>query len=128
MNRLSWLFLVVLVGMAAASIANATFANVRERRREIGTLMAIGATPRFVTGLFLTKALLFGCVGGLAGYGAGTGLAVYLGSEWAGMAVSPLPILCFVAVGGASVVSAAASFWPARAAASLDPCVCFQEV
>jgi putative ABC transport system permease protein len=128
MNRLSWLFLAVLVGMAAASIANATFANVRERRREIGTLMAIGATPHLVTRLFLTKALLFGSIGGLVGYGAGTALAVYLGSEWAGMSVAPLPILCFVAVGGASVVSAAASWWPARAAANLDPCVCFQEV
>lgn len=128
MNRLSWLFLAVLVGMAAASIANATFANVRERRREIGTLMALGATPRLVTRLFLVKALLFGSVGGLAGYAAGSILAVTLGSQWAGMAIAPLPILGFVAVGGASLVSAVASWWPARAAANLDPCVCFQEV
>lgn len=128
MNRLSWLFLVVLIGMAAASIANATFANVRERRREIGTLMAIGATPHFVTRLFLTKALLFGSIGGLVGYGAGTALAVYLGSQWAGMSVSPLPMLALMAVGGASTISAAASWWPARTAANLDPCVCFQEV
>jgi len=128
MNRLSWLFLVILVGMAAAAIANATYANVRERRREIGTLMAIGATPAFVTRLFLTKALLFGSIGGLAGYGAGTGLAMVLGAQWAGMDVAPLPILALFAVSGASAVSAAASWWPARAAARLDPCVCFQEV
>jgi putative ABC transport system permease protein len=128
MNRLSWLFLAVLVGMAAASIANATIANVRERRREIGTLMAIGATPRFVILLFLTKALLFGGIGGLAGYAAGTALAIYLGAQWAGMPVNALPLLGLVAVAGASLVSAAATWWPARAAAHLDPCVCFQEV
>jgi len=128
MGRLSWLFLVILIGMAAASIANATFANVRERRREIGTLMAIGATPRFVSRLFLTKALLFGSIGGLAGYLLGTGLAVTLGPRWAGVGVEPLPILAAVAIGGAMMVSAAASWWPARSAAALDPCVCFQEV
>lgn len=128
MGNLSWLFLAILVGMAGASIANATLANVRERRREIGTLMAIGATPRFVSRLFLTKALLFGCVGGLAGYFLGTVLAVTLGTRWAGVTVVPLPMLSVFAVGGAMLISAAASWWPARSAANLDPCVCFQEV
>lgn len=128
MDRLSWLLLVILIGMAGASIANATFANVRERRREIGTLMAIGATPRFVSRLFLAKALLFGCVGGVAGYGLGTLIAVTLGAHWAGVAVAPLPLLAVLAIAGATVVSAAASWWPARAAARLDPCVCFQEI
>lgn len=128
MGNLSWLFLAILIGMAGASIANATFANVRERRREIGTLMAIGATPRFISALFLSKALLFGLVGGFAGYILGSTLAVTLGTHWAGVAVSPLPFLAVLAIGGAILVSAAASWWPARAAAHLDPCVCFQEV
>jgi putative ABC transport system permease protein len=128
MGHLSWLFLAILVGMAAASIANATFANVRERRREIGTLMAIGATPRFISTLFLTKAILFGLVGGIAGYVLGSVVAVGLGGYWAGVSVSPLPALAILAVGGAILVSAAASWWPARSAAHLDPCVCFQEV
>lgn len=128
MGNLSWLFLAILVVMAGASIANATFANVRERRREIGTLMALGATPRFIAVLFLTKAILFGLVGGLAGYALGSTVAVTLGSHWAGVAVSPLADLAFLAVGGAVGVSAAASLWPAHAASQLDPCVCFQEV
>lgn len=128
MGRLSWLFLAVLIGMTGASIANATWANVRERRREIGTLMAIGASPRWVGRLFLTKALLFGFVGGLTGFGLGTAIAAILGPQWAGVAVSPLPILGVAAVIGAMLVSGAASWWPARSAARLDPCVCFQEV
>ena len=127
MQRLSWLFLVILVGMAGASIANSTIANVRERRREIGTLMAIGATPRFVSRLFLSKAVLFGSLGGLTGYLFGTLVATTIGSQWAGVAVTPLPALAFIAIGGATFVSTAASWWPARSAANLDPCVCFQD-
>lgn len=128
MGHLSWLFLVILVVMAGASIANSTFANVRERRREIGTLMAMGATPRFVGALFLTKAVLFGLIGGLLGYALGTTAAVTLGSNWAGVAVSPLWGLVLLAAGGAVAVSALAAFWPALSASRLDPCVCFQEV
>jgi putative ABC transport system permease protein len=128
MNRLSGLFLVILVALVGASIANATLANVRERRREIGTLMAIGATPRFISQLILAKSVLFGCVGGLAGYALGAALAMTLGTSWAGMPVTPLPLLSLLAVGGAVFVSTAASWRPARTAANLDPCVCFQEV
>ncbi|MCS6852743.1 MAG: ABC transporter permease [Gemmataceae bacterium] len=128
MDGLSWVLLGILVGMAAATIANATWANVRERRREIGTLMALGAPPRFVSRLFLTKALLVGSLGGLVGAALGTALAVALGPRWAGVPVAPLPGLGLAAGGAAAAVAAAASWWPARAAARLDPCLCFQEV
>jgi len=127
MERLSWLFLVILIGMAGASIANATIANVRERRREIGTLMAIGATPNFVSLLFLSKAVIVGCFGGLFGYVLGSTVAVTIGSQWTGIPVTPLPMLATVAVGGAMLVSTAAAWWPARCAAALDPCMCFQD-
>lgn len=127
MQRLSWLFLVILVVMAGAGIANSTIANVRERRREIGTLMAIGATPRLVSRLLLTKAFLFGAGGGLIGFLLGTSIATTLGSQWAGMPISPLPGLGLIAVAGAALVSTAASWWPARIAANLDPCICFQD-
>lgn len=127
MQQLSWLFLIILIGMAGAGIANSTIANVRERRREIGTLIAIGATPGCISRLFLSKAILFGSVGGLMGYVLGTGIATTVGSQWAGVAVAPLPILAFIAIGGATLVSTAASWWPARSAARLDPCVCFQD-
>ena len=127
MQRLSWLFLAILVAMAGAGIANSTIANVRERRREIGTLMAIGASPRFVSRLFLCKSVLFGSLGGLIGYLLGTGIATTLGSQWSGMSVTPLPMLAVFAIGGATLVSTAASWWPARSASRLDPCVCFQD-
>lgn len=128
MSRLSWLFLVILVSVAALSIASSTYANVRERRREIGTLMALGATPLLVIRLFMRKGLLVGLVGGVLGFLLGSWVAVALGPRWAGVPVSPLPLLGLFAVGGAVAVSAVASWWPARSAAALDPCACFQEV
>ena len=43
MSKLSFIFLVIIVFVGGAGIANYMYANVFERRREIGTLMALGA-------------------------------------------------------------------------------------
>lgn len=128
MTRLSYLFLAILIAVGGASMASAMYANVMERRREIGTLMALGATPHFVTRLFLFKAGLLGLVGGIGGYLVGSVLALVLGPNFAGVAVQPIPSLALIAAGTAMLVSFAASYFPARRAAGLDPCLCFQEV
>jgi putative ABC transport system permease protein len=128
MTRLSYLFFAVLLVVGVASIAGTMFANVTERRREIGTLMALGATPSLVSRLFLGKALVVGLAGGVLGYLGGTSLAVALGPRWAGVPVQPLPLLAVVAVGLAGVVALVASYLPARRASLLDPCLCFREV
>jgi putative ABC transport system permease protein len=128
MTRLSYLFFGILLAVGIASVAGTMFANVTERRREIGTLMALGATPALVARLFLGKALVVGLAGGLLGYVGGTLLAVVLGPSWAGIAVWPLPWLAAVAVIVSGVVALAASYLPARRAALIDPCLCFREV
>ena len=128
MTRLSYLFFGILLVVGVASIAGTMFANVTERRREIGTLMALGATPPLILRLFLGKALVVGLAGGLLGYLSGTLLAVGAGPYWAGIAVRPVPWLAAVAVVLAGVVALVASYLPARRAAQLDPCLCFREV
>jgi ABC-type antimicrobial peptide transport system permease subunit len=62
-----------LIGLviAALGIANAMLAAVRERRREIGVLKAIGARDRDVRRIFLLEAATLGCVGGAIGTTAG---------------------------------------------------------
>jgi putative ABC transport system permease protein len=128
MARLSYLFFAILLVVGVASIAGTMFANVSERRREIGTLMALGATPSLVARLFLGKALLIGLAGGVLGYAIGSGLAVCLGPTWAGVAVWPVPSLAGISVALAAAVALASSYFPARRAALVDPCLCFREV
>lgn len=131
-NRLlsstSWFMLGVLVVVGGASLAGTILANVRERRREIGTLMALGATPAFVHKLFLLKALVLGLIGGISGCAIGLLVVVGLGPTWTGLAITPLPGTVAIAVVAATLVALAAAFWPARQAAQLDPCLCFREI
>ena len=128
MSRLSVLFLGIIVLVGGASIANYMYANVFERRREIGTLMALGAGSSVVLRIFLLKALLLGLAGGIGGYVLGTVLAVVLGPRIAGVPVLPMLPLMPWAVGVATAVSLVASYLPARRAARLDPCTALQEV
>ena len=71
-----------MIGLTIASvgIANALFAAVRERRREIGVLKAIGARDRDVRRCFLIEALLVGAAGGAIGTAFGLGVAHLVGA------------------------------------------------
>jgi putative ABC transport system permease protein len=128
MNRLSYLFFAILLLVGVASIAGTMYANVTERRREIGTMMALGAAPSLIAVLFLGKALVIGVSGGILGYVTGTALAVCTGPQWAGISVYPIPSLAPIAVALAALVALVASYPPARRAAMVDPCLCFREV
>lgn len=128
MSRLSMIFIVIMVLVGGASIANYMYANVFERRREIGTLMAMGAGSSVIVKIFLLKALLLGLAGGIGGYVLGTGLAVLLGPRIARIPVLPMPILVVYAITLSAAVALLASYLPARRAARLDPCSTLQEV
>jgi len=128
MSQTSWFVLAIVVLVGGASLAGAVAANVRERRKEIGTLMALGATPQFVARLFLLKAGWLGGAGGLLGCLLGLALAVWLGPAWVGLSVRPLIGYSLMVLAGTTVVSLVAAWLPARAAAQIDPCICFQEV
>ena len=119
---------VVIILLGGASIANYMYANAHERRREIGTLMALGATQGIVLRLFLLKALVLGVVGGVAGAALGTGLAVILGPKIAQIPVMPLPSIIGMGLGLSVALSLLASFFPARTAARTDPCVAIQDL
>ncbi len=128
MSQMSLLVLGILVVVGGASVASTISSNGRERRREVGTLMALGATPSLVARMFLLKAWLLGIVGAVSGCVLGLIVAKVLGSQWAGVSVKPLPGLMGIAIVAALAVTTLAALWPARSAAKLDPCSCFQEV
>ena len=128
MSRLSMIFMAIIIVVGGAGIANYMYANVFERRREIGTLMALGAESGLVLRIFLLKALLLGLVGGVGGFVVGTALAVTLGPKLAGVIVLPMPMLALWAVGISTGITLLASYFPARRAARLDPVATFQEI
>lgn len=128
MRNLSTLFLIIIIAIGGAGIANDMYNNVYERRKEIGTLVALGANSSVVLKVFLKKTLLLSLLGGVGGYLIGTVMAVVLGPLIAGVPVLPIPYLFFVAVGLSVCITLVASFFPARYAARLDPCAVLQEI
>lgn len=121
------IFVAIIVSVGGAGIANYMFANVYERRREIGTLMSLGAESSLILRIFLIKALVLGLAGGVGGYVIGTLLAVSMGPQLAGVIVLPMPTLAIWAVGISVAITLVASYIPARRAAGLDPVTSFQE-
>jgi putative ABC transport system permease protein len=128
MAALSLAFLGVLLTGGVTATGAALYGNVRERRREVGTLMALGATPGLVLRLFLGKALVLGLAAGAGGAALGSGAAVWLGPSLANTAVRPLPLLTLGAAGLAVAVALLGSLLPAWRASRLDPCTCLREV
>lgn len=128
MARLSTVFLVIIILVGGASIANYMYANVYERRKEIGTLMAMGAGSTLVLKIFLLKALLLGLAAAAGGYILGTTMAIVLGPKIAGVPVLPMGTLILLAICIAVPLALLASYFPARRAARLDPCATLQEV
>jgi putative ABC transport system permease protein len=128
MASLSWLTLAVIVLLGGAGIANYMVANVTERTREIGTLMAMGAGRQVILRLFLLKALGIGLAGGVSGSLLGSAVAMIFGPSIAGSAVFPMPWLCLGASALGAFVSLAASYLPALNAAKMDPSTALREL
>jgi len=128
MAKTSWIVLAVMILVGGAGLAGSIASNVRERRREIGTLMALGATPGFIQKLFLGKAFILGLCAGSIGCLVGVLVAIVAGPVWAGVAITPLVGTSLLAIFAATIGALVAAWWPANGAARLDPCICFREV
>ncbi len=68
MAKVSVILLVLIAVIGSISIANYMWANVEERRREIGTFLTLGATRGSIYRLFFAKAVILGLLGGICGY------------------------------------------------------------
>ena len=119
---------VIALSIAALGIANALLAAVRERRREIGVLKAVGARDRDVLRAFLIEAGVMGGLGGLIGSVLGLAVARvvaavvdgYLTSQGlAGVRVGIPYRLGLAAVAGSVALALLAGTLPARRAARL---------
>ncbi|MBI5013898.1 MAG: FtsX-like permease family protein [Deltaproteobacteria bacterium] len=117
-------------------IFNAFHVAVNRRRRDIGTLRSLGATPRQVQGLFLAEAVAVGVAGGalgcLAGAGLSQGFLRMMGQTTetiygvAGSGEVHLTLgLALQSVGLGTLASLVGAWGPARAASRIAPTEAF---
>lgn len=123
------LILLVITGLG---IANAMFMAIRERRQEIGTLLAIGMEPFQTRRLFVLEGVLIGLLGAVIGLLLALGLAQAInghgGLRFDGPDAAIITVfpridwpLAGLALLLSLVISMVASWFPASASAKLNP-------
>ena len=119
--------LTLLIG--GVGVANIMYATVKERTREIGVKMALGARPSWVTGPLILEGLMYTVTGGLFGLSISIVLIILLGLlpvegnkalEFLGKPTLSMGVgVASAAVLG--VIGLLAAYFPARRAAAVDP-------
>jgi putative ABC transport system permease protein len=119
--------LTLIVG--GVGVANIMYAVVKERTREIGVKMALGARRGWITGPVVLESLLYTLLGGAAGLIMAVGAVILLGQlptqgnealELLGKPTLSLSIgLVSAAILG--LIGLMAGYFPARRAASINP-------
>lgn len=128
MNKLSFIFLIIILLVGGISIGNYMWANVNERRKEIGTYRMIGFSQSRIYTMLLMKAVILGLIGGVLGYVIGTLAGMILGPQLAGISVQPIFTLFFVCVLLSVIISVAGSLIPAHQASRIEPYSTMQEI
>ncbi|MBK7819734.1 MAG: FtsX-like permease family protein [Tessaracoccus sp.] len=120
--------IALLVG--AITIANTFTILVTQRRRQLGLLRAVGASPAQVRGRIVVESFLIGAVGSLLGLGVGFAVAwgggAVTGSNYFGLTVVPWELALAWLVG--VLVTMVASLGPAVAASRVRPLEALQSV
>lgn len=119
--------LTLIIG--GVGVANIMYAVVKERTREIGVKMAMGARRRWITGPFILEGLVYTLLGGFFGAFIAIVVVILLGLipsegndvlEFLGKPTLSWPIgAATVAILGTAGLLA--GYFPARRAASIDP-------
>jgi len=126
------LFLGVIGGMtllvAGVGIANIMYVSARQRTREIGVKMALGARRRDIVRQFLLEAMSIAGAGGAIGLVLSLALIAALaqvpmeesGLQWLGKPIFS-PTVAAVTISVLGLVGILAGYFPARKASRLDP-------
>ena len=121
MKKVTLVMLIIIFFVGGISIGNYIWANVNERKREIGILRMMGAERGTIYKMFLLKALILGVAGGILGYLLGTFAGVILGPYLAGIIVKPVYIYLLWSILLSVAISLAGSLFPTYLAAKFDP-------
>jgi lipoprotein-releasing system permease protein len=133
-KNIMFLTITLIVIVAALNIIATLILMVMEKTRDIGILMALGATPQMINRIFFYQGALIGVIG--------TALGVLLGLGWCALAnafelikipvdiyqisyvpfrLRPLDLALIVGV--TLIISFVSTLFPARRAAKIDPVV-----
>jgi putative ABC transport system permease protein len=115
--------------IAGVGVANIMYAVVKERTREIGVKMAVGARKSYILSQIIFEALLISFIGGSIGMLFSWAVISVVGlipsSENGAMQFLGHPILSvstmFITAGILATIGLLAGYFPARRAASVDP-------
>lgn len=108
----------LLVG--GIGIMNIMLVSVTERTREIGIRLAVGAQACQVLLQFLIEAVVLSMIGGFLGILLGLALA-YVAAQFMAIPFAPSIAVILMAFVFSALVGVAFGYFPARAAARLDP-------
>jgi putative ABC transport system permease protein len=122
------LLVMVLISLAigALVIAITTYGFVAERRREFGSLKAIGATNGRLYRVVSTQALAIATIALAAGVLLQQGAAAAIEALWPKFLFVSLPSHYIVVIGAALVMGLVGALVPARVLARLDPAEVFR--
>ena len=121
MRKITLVMLIIIFFVGGISIGNYIWANVNERKREIGILRMMGAGRSTIYRMFLLKALILGIAGGILGFLLGTLAGVVLGPYLAGIVVKPVYMYLLWSILLSVAISLTGSLIPTYLAAKFDP-------
>ena len=123
---LSGSFAVLALLLAGLGIYGVTAYAAARRRTEIGIRIALGAVPRGVVRLVLSRVLILVSLGAVIGSTLSVWASRFAGALLYGVEPQD-PMTLFGAVGALTAVAVLACWVPARRAASLDPAAVLRE-
>ena len=126
-NIFMWFIGGMTLVIAGVGVANIMYVAIRERTREIGTKMALGAQKRIIIFQFMTEAMFIALVGGLIGIIVSVVVTRIFwmipmqgAMEFMGKPLVNWPV-AISTVATLSIIGFLAGFFPARKAASINP-------
>jgi ABC-type antimicrobial peptide transport system permease subunit len=119
-------FAVIAVLLAGVGLYGVLATAVRQRTPEIGVRMAFGAAPAGIFNLVVGQGLRLSVAGIAIGFASAFGLTRLMGSMLVGIKATDPPTFAAMAAVFLAVATAA-SWLPARRAATLDPAAALRE-
>ena len=133
-KNIMFLTITLIVIVAALNIIATLILMVMEKTRDIGILMAMGATPRMVNRIFFLQGALIGVIGTALGVGLGLGWCALANAfelikipvdiyqiSYVPFRMRPLDLALIIGV--TLLISFVSTLFPARRAAKIDPVV-----